>query len=245
MVPTTPSCALTEPVFSGRAEELSLHVSEMQTSDIMSSMHISEKLAEGVSELYKTRSSLPLSATCEVFRGDIFSGLRALEWSNTEKDFAQNHLCFLSGLYGILRPYDAIQPYRLEAAYKLPKVPNIYTFWGDSIAKTLPEEGSIVNLTSAEYSKLIFPYIDTSRCITPKFLTVKPGQTTPSFVAVHAKIARGAYARWLVYRGQDSTDNLEAFNDLGYAYSATLSTSHEPVYICTDFKGIGLSQRLK
>jgi len=152
----------------------------------------------------------------------------------------------LSGLYGILRPYDGIHPYRLESAYTFPDAPyaSIYAYWGDRLAKTLEGIDEIINVTSVEYEKLILPYLKDVSIVTPKFMTIMPGSDTPKFVAVHAKIARGAFARWVIMRGIDSIENLHDFNDLGYEYDENLSTPQQPVFICRDFKGIGLSQRL-
>lgn len=244
MVVTPPSRALSVPDFAYQASVLADEIAALGVPQLMSAMHVSEKLAGEVRDLYAGRDTLRLSATVEVFRGDIFSGLRALEWDDDDKDFAQQHLRLLSGLYGILRPYDGIQPYRLEAAYKLPTTTNIYVYWGDKLAEALPATGPIINLTSAEYSKLVVPYLDDSRLITPRFLTVKSGATEPTFVAVHAKIARGAYARWLIQRGEDSAERLDEFTDLGYEYDVALSQPGQPVYVCRDFQGLGLSQRL-
>lgn len=242
MVPTPSRRPLSTPRLHAEADALRRYVSGLSLEALQKSMHISAKLAKEVKATYADTPKS--SAVVDVFRGDIYSGLRALEWTDADADFAQNHLVILSGLYGILRPYDAIIPYRLEAAYKLPDEPytNLYGFWGTRLAEALPKDGPIINVTSAEYEKLVLPYIDAARVITPKFLSRMNGE--PKFVAVHAKIARGAYARWLIQRGQDSAEGLEAFNDLGYHYQPDLSTPQHPVYICDDFKGIGLSQRL-
>lgn len=245
MVPTPPTTTLTEPVFEYDAIRLRRYLAGLTDDQIARTMHISSSLARTVQKLYHDPQTLS-SATVETFRGDIYSGLRALDFTPAQKAFAQEHLVILSGMYGLLRPYDAITPYRLEAAYKLPTEPyeNLYEFWYDRIARQLPKSGPIINVTSVEYEKLIMPYINKDRVITPKFLSVvKPG-SAPKFVAVHAKIARGAYARWLIQRGEDSADGLEAFDDLGYVYDADKSTPQQPVYVCQHFQGIGLSQRL-
>jgi cytoplasmic iron level regulating protein YaaA (DUF328/UPF0246 family) len=247
MVLTPSEAKLTQPRFMDEARALHTYVTSLALEQLQNSMHISAKLADGVQETYRSwRPSGSDSAAIETFRGDIFSGLRALEFSDADRAFAQQHLYMLSGMYGLLRPYDAVYPYRLEAGYRFPDTPymNMYHFWGDKIARELPEDGPIVNVTSAEYDALVLPYIDATSVVTPKFLTVMPGATEPKFVAVHAKIARGAYARWLIQRGRDDADDLESFNDLGYHYDEALSTPKQPVYICRDFKGIGLSQRL-
>lgn len=246
MVPTEPSRDLTEPIFKDQADELTDYIQELTVAELQKTMHISQKLAIEVEDLYLERLELPLSATAEVFRGDIYSGLRALEWNDAEKEFAQKHLRILSGLYGVLRPFDGIQPYRLELGYRLPdpQFKDLYNYWGDRIAESLPSDGPIINVTSDEYAKVVLPFLDHSRIITPVFLTQKAADKEPEFVVVHAKIARGAYARWLIQRGEPSVDGLEKFDDLGYVYSAEKSTPSQPVYVCKEFGGIGLSQRL-
>ncbi len=246
MVPVEPSRELTTPLFEDRAEDLTDYLQELTIEQYQKTMHISAKLAAEVEEVYLYRLEQPRSAAAEMFRGDIYSGLRALEWNDAEKDFAQKHLKILSGLYGVLRPFDGIQPYRLELGYRLPDEPykDLYNFWGDQIAESLPSDGPIINVTSDEYAKVVLPFLDPSRIITPVFLTQKAPDKEPIFVVVHAKIARGAYARWLIKRGQPTVDGLEKFDDLGYTFSAERSTPSQPVYICEEFGGIGLSQRL-
>lgn len=244
MAVTDPRDKLTVPVFQQQARELSDYVASLSTNEVRTSMHVSEKLAGDVQVLYRHRLDIPPSATVEIFRGDIYSGLRALDWSQKEKEFAQQHLRVLSGLYGILRPYDGITPYRLEAAYKFPLYPNLYEYWGNQLARTIPRADTVINLTSVEYAKLVIPHLRSQRIIVPQFLSIMPNNDEPRFVAVHSKIARGAYARWLIQRGDGKLDHLDQFNDLGYVYDETRSAPDAPVYICSDFKGIGLSQRL-
>jgi cytoplasmic iron level regulating protein YaaA (DUF328/UPF0246 family) len=247
MMLTPTSAMLTKPRFMDEARSLHWYVQGLSDEQLQKSMHISAKLAETVRNTYKLwRPEGSSSAAIETFRGDIFSGLRALDFNDVQRSFAQQHLCLLSGMYGLLKPYDAVYPYRLEAGYKFPDPPytNMYEFWSDRIAGVIPTDGPIINVTSAEYDALVLPYVAKDRVITPKFLTVMPNASEPKFVAVHAKIARGAYARWLIMRGRDDAKDLDEFNDLGYVYDSGESTEHNPVYICRDFKGIGLSQRL-
>lgn len=247
MVPTPPSRKLTIPVELERSEALRAYVASLSLQKTQQSMHISLALAKKVKQMHELwLDKTADSATVEIFRGDIYSGLRALDFTDDEKEFASQHLYVLSGLYGLLRPYDAVKPYRLEAAYRFPKKSfnNIYNYWGDTLAAHIPEAGPIVNLASVEYEKLVISYLDSDRIIAPKFLSVmKPGQA-PTFVAVHAKVARGAYARWLIQRGRDDATDLSDFNDLGYRFAPELSTTAQPTYICEGFLGIGLSQRL-
>lgn len=247
MVMTPTDAALSVPRFLKEASELHTYVQHLSIDELQKVMHVSQKLASEVATTFKTwKPEASNSAAVETFRGDIYSGLRALEFTDAERDFAQRNLYMLSGMYGLLRPYDSVYPYRLEAGYKFADEPykNVYAFWGEKIAAQLPAEGPVINVTSAEYDALVLPYIDKSRVITPKFMTILPGKLEPKFVAVHAKIARGAYARWLIQRGHEDANSLEDFSDLGYVYDAALSSDRQPVYICRDFKGIGLSQRL-
>jgi cytoplasmic iron level regulating protein YaaA (DUF328/UPF0246 family) len=246
MVPTPPSRELTTPVFQADSEVLTDYLQELTIEEYQKTMHVSAKLATEVEDMYLSRLELPPTAAAETFRGDIYSGLRALEWTDAEKEFAQKHLKILSGLYGVLRPFDGIQPYRLELGYRLPEGPykDLYGFWSDRIAETLPSDGPIINVTSDEYAKVVLPFLDPTRLITPAFLTQKVGGQEPVFVVVHSKIARGAYARWLIQRGQANVDGLEKFDDLGYVFDAERSKPSQPVYVCQQFGGIGLSQRL-
>ena len=246
MLSTEPSRELSTPIFEQQANELTDYLQELTIEEYQKTMHISAKLAGEVEDLYLSRLEQPLSAAAEMFRGDIYSGLRALKWNDDKKNFAQKHLKILSGLYGILKPFDGIQAYRLELGYRLPdpKYKDLYNYWGDRIAESLPADGPIINVTSDEYAKAVLPFLDPSRIITPVFLTRKKAGQEPVFVVVHAKIARGAYARWLIQRGSPTVDSLEDFDDLGYVFDAERSSPKQPVYVANEFGGIGLSQRL-
>jgi len=244
MVMTPSEHDLSKPRFIQEAADLHDYIKGLSSIQLQKNMHVSAKLADDVKALFQEwKADGSNSAAVETFRGDIYSGLRASDFTDKERRFAQDHLFMLSGMYGVLRPYDAVMPYRLEAGYTFANL-NVYAFWSDRLAKLVPEVGPIINVTSVEYDRLVLPYIDKARVITPKFLTIMPGKSESKFVAVHAKIARGAYARWMIQRGRNDADDLEDFNDLGYEYDAAQSTPRQPVYICRHFEGIGLSQRL-
>lgn len=249
MVVTPGHDDLSQPTFLKQANNLASFINSLEIDELMKSMKISKKLATEVSNLYTRwvdNKNQPTSAAVECFRGDIYSGLRALEWNHQDQTYAQEHLRILSGLYGLLRPYDAISPYRLEAAYTFPnsKFSNLYAFWGNQLAANLGSS-TIINLSSLEYAKMILPHLqDHRKIISPKFLTLDD-KGTPKFVVVHAKIARGAFARWMIKNQTKDSAGLVHFNDLGYAFESSMSTLNELVFICKDFKGIGLSQRQK
>lgn len=228
------------PVLLDRAVELIERLRRLTPEQVAKAMAVSAALAVKTRGQYDGWTPEPVAPAAETFVGDIYSGLRIDSFGGKDRRYADAHLRILSGLYGILKPFDGIAPYRLEMGYRLPDL-NLYQFWGGLIAEQLPATGQIVNLAAAEYSRTVTKYVDAGRIVTPKFLTVDPGTGQPKFVVVHAKIARGAFARWLV---TTRTSDLTAFDDIGYAYDATLSSDREPVFVCTEFGGKGLSVRL-
>jgi cytoplasmic iron level regulating protein YaaA (DUF328/UPF0246 family) len=210
---------------------------------------VSADLAERTRDEYARWSTDPKrqAPAAGSFVGDIYSGLRVDSFTAEDRRYADRHLRILSGLYGILRPFDGISPYRLEMGYRLAPAPhtNLYQFWGTAIADQLPRSGRIVNLAAAEYSRTVTDHVDPSRLVTPRFLTLDPASGVPRFVVVHAKIARGAFARWLVTsRAGDGVEAWRGFRDIGYRYDEAHSSPGEPVFVCREFGGKGLSVRL-
>ncbi len=240
--------ALRKPALLAKARELAGYVKTLSPAQLGTVMKISPDLAETTGDLMAAWTTAPRrqSRAIDSFVGDIYSGLGAGTLSTAERAYADEHLRILSGLYGILRPLDGISAYRLEMGYKLPdrRYANLYDFWGDAVAKVFPKTGTIVNLTAAEYSRVLLPFVDKARVVTPKFLTVNEKTGVPSFVVVHAKIARGAFARWLLQSRTDDADGLPAFAEIGYRFDKEQSTPREPVFVCESFGGKGLSVRL-
>jgi len=241
--------ATTIPQLLGKTKPLARYLQTLSTTQLQSIMGISAALADKVHATLATWNAEPAqqSLAMDSFVGDIYSGLRASTLSQADRDYAQQHLRILSGLYGILRPYDGVRPYRLEMGYKLHDEPfaNLYQYWGGDIASTLPSEGPIVNLSAVEYTKTVLPYVDNQRVVAPRFLTMNAKTGKPSQVIVHTKIARGAFAHWLVTSRITSPADMLQFNDLHYIYDPTLSTPQEPTFVCQSFGGIGLSMRLE
>lgn len=235
---------LTAPALVDRAAALVKTVRGLSPDEIASAMKVSEPLARRTAELFAdwsddTGDGMP---AVEAFLGDIYSGLQVASWTAADRRYATDHLRILSGLYGVLRPFDAIHPYRLELGYKLPELGSLYAYWGSAVAAQLPSTGPIVNLAAGEYSKVVLPYVDAARVVTPRFLTVEPASGEAKFVAVHAKIARGAFARWLI--GARGKADVREFAQLGYALDESRSSDREPCFVCTEFGGKGLSVRL-
>lgn len=235
-----------QPALLKQATELAEYVAAQDIPTLAKVMGVSDTLAAATHTSFQQWKSSGGSPAIDTFIGDIYSGLQAAAFTPENRDYADQTLRILSGLYGVLKPLDAVQPYRLEMAYKFPDTPynNLYTFWGDTIAKTLPPSRIVINTSSVEYTKAIFPYLGSARIITPRFLTISPKTGAPTFVTVHAKIARGAFARWLIVNRIEDESRLRTFTDLGYVYDPSLSTGLEPVYIAQQFHGLGLSVRL-
>jgi cytoplasmic iron level regulating protein YaaA (DUF328/UPF0246 family) len=212
-------------------------------------MKLSPAKAAQVQKMWSEWSLDPATSipAVDAFIGDIYSGLQVNKWSKDDREYAHKHLRILSGLYGMLRACDGVRPYRLEMGYKLPTGVSMYAFWKDASDKMLsvipPETSHLINLSSVEYTKALLPYTDLP-VITPKFLTVSPKTGEPEFVTVHAKVARGAFARWMIQERVESTDALKDFSDLNYSYDVSRSSENEPVFVCQEFGGIGLSVRL-
>jgi uncharacterized protein len=235
-----------------QATELVTYLRTLPDDQLVRIMAVSAELAARTRQQYAQWSTEPQrqSPAAATFVGDIYSGLQVDTFAASDRAYADRHLRILSGLYGIMRPFDGVCPYRLEMGYRLPPGPyaNLYRFWGDSIAAQLPAEGWIVNLAANEYSKAVLPHVDAGRVVTPRFLTVDPKSGKPKFVVVHAKIARGAFARWLVTRrladSADPVDALRGFDEIGYRYDEASSVPGEPAFVCQEFGGKGLSVRL-
>lgn len=235
------------PALLDEATELAGYLRSVSVSELQTFMQLSKAKAEQTHTLLQKWSTDESSQrpAIDAFVGDIYSGLQVQSFTQDDRDYANDHLLILSGLYGGLRALDSICPYRLEMGYKLPdpRYRNLYSFWQSKIVRLIPTGNIVVNLSAVEYTKAVLPHIN-NRVITPKFLTLSAKTREPAFVTVHAKIARGAFAHWLIQHRITDVAALAEFDELGYRYDPKLSSPEEPVFICDEFKGLGLSVRL-
>lgn len=238
----------TTPALLDRARELADQVRGLSQAQLVDMMAVTPAVAERTREQMAAWSADGEQwPAVDSFIGDIYSGLHAGDLSAADRRYAEENLWILSGLYGVLRPSDGIRPYRLEMGYKMP-VPgyaNLYRYWGDAIARLIPADRPIVNLAALEYSRTVTAHIDKKRVVTPKFMSVDPKTGVAKFVVVHAKIARGAFARWLITERVTDPARLSEFAEVGYAYDAAGSTAAQPLFIAKEFGGKGLSIRLE
>jgi cytoplasmic iron level regulating protein YaaA (DUF328/UPF0246 family) len=171
------------------------------------------------------------------FNGDVYSGLKARELDKSALNWAQDHLRILSGLYGVLRPLDVIQPYRLEMGIRLKtrRGENLYDFWGARIAEQLniAAEGhadpTLINLASQEYFAAVRRDALRIPVITCQFKELRDGEA--KIVSFFAKRARGMMARYIIERRLEGPDGIKAFNAEGYGFDARRSNDREWVFV--------------
>ncbi|WP_067102073.1 peroxide stress protein YaaA [Marinomonas atlantica] len=234
----TPDIKYSEPRFLDQAQSLINTIKPYTPADIASLMKLSDKLATLNVERYQTWSqqhnannSRPALFT---FMGDVYTGLDAYSLSTEQIHYAQSHLRILSGLYGLLKPLDFMQPYRLEMGTKLKNSEgdNLYHFWGSQIANALTEELEkdelLVNLASNEYFKAVDKKAIKQTIITPNFLDEKNGQY--KVISFYAKKARGLMVRYLIESGAETIEDIKRFDLAGYRYDAARSKPLEPVF---------------
>ena len=222
------------------AKKLISSARKLSRSKLAKTMQLSEKLADLNFRRFQDFST-PFhlgnaKQAALVFNGDTYVSLQANSLNTGDMEYAQKHLRILSGLYGILRPLDLIQPYRLEmgARFSTPYSTNLYEFWGnritDSINSTLErhENKTLINLASTEYFKAVNPKALKGSIITPVFKEIKNGETRT--IGMFAKRARGAMARFIIINRVDNLEGLKDFNANGYEYQNNLSDEKKLVF---------------
>jgi len=230
----------TQPELLDKSSQLINIAKKMTPADISSLMGISDKLALLNAERFNDWKPdfTPDNARQAIlaFKGDVYTGLQAEDFSEQDFDFAQAHLRMLSGLYGLLRPLDLMRPYRLEMGIRLanPQGSNLYSFWGDLLTEKLntllAEQGDkvLVNLASDEYFKAVKPAKLQAEIIKPVFLDEKNGKY--KVISFYAKKARGLMSRFIIKERLKKADQLQDFNLEGYQFDATRSQGNELVF---------------
>lgn len=213
---------------------------ELTPMDIASLMKVSDKIAglnaARFAEWQPTFTVDNARQAILAFKGDVYTGLAAETMTEAQFAYTQQHLRMLSGLYGVLRPLDLMQPYRLEMGTRLvnQRGTNLYQFWGDIITDKLnvavAEQGDniVVNLASNEYFKAVKPKKLNAQLITPIFKDCKNG--TYKVISFYAKRARGMMARYILDNQLTSIAQLQQFDSAGYYFVAAESTATELVF---------------
>ncbi|MEL7252578.1 MAG: peroxide stress protein YaaA [Pseudomonadota bacterium] len=228
---------MTKPRFAGETAELVEAAQGLSSKQLQNLMGISENLADLNAERFREFGDQDTQAAAYAFAGDTYVGLEARSLDDDEMTFAKDHLRILSGLYGVLRPMDRIEPYRLEMGSRLKtsQGKTLYDFWGDKIAKRLNADGkaagtdTLINCASQEYFGAVDLNALKLRVITPVFKEDKPNG--PKVISFYAKQARGAMARFIVQNRLTDPAALRDFDLGGYAYRDDLSSEDEPVFV--------------
>lgn len=232
--------ALTEPEFANEANRLAKTMRNLTLRDLRGLMDLSDDLAKLNRDRFRAFAEAPeetaLRPAALCFAGDTYQGLEADSFSEADMARAQDRLRILSGLYGVLRPLDGIQPYRLEMGSRLHtrRGSNLYDFWRDAPARALKRQaeaigtGTLVNCASQEY----FGAVDEARLgldvITPVFLE-EDGETAKT-ISFFAKRARGTMARWLIREDVTEPGAITCFDLDGYAHDPARSAPGKPAF---------------
>jgi len=238
-----PFDGFTNPIFSKQTSEIISKLKEMSVSSLGSLLGVSEKLAQlnwnrnqNFKLSYNLKSDSSFRPCIYTFDGDVYSGFDAYSISASNIKTMQNNLRILSGLYGILKPLDLIQPYRLEMGtkIKLGKTNHLHEFWIDIVTDHLNSELSgddiLLNLASKEYFNAVDSNKIEAQIISPIFKDYKNGKL--KIISFYAKKARGLMARYIIDNNSKNLEHILGFNSAGYAFSENeTKNSSEPVFI--------------
>jgi len=227
-----------QPAFQDEALHLAEIAARLSAAELEKLMHISAKLgALNAGRFRAFPSGAGAKPAVEMFAGDTYTGLEASSLDPEELDYAQSHLQILSGLYGLLRPLDMIQPHRLEMGSRLAneRGRNLYAFWRNRVAEALnaraAEVGTdiLVNCASVEYFKAADRPALKLRVITPVFM--EDTEAGPKIISFYAKRARGALARFVIQKRIDRPEALRDFDIGGYRFDVGLSDGDRMVFV--------------
>lgn len=233
----------TAPDFQEDAVRLVKTARNLSLGDLKSLMSLSDDLAKLNRDRFKSFEETPAADLTRpaalAFAGDTYQGLEAESLDADELAFAQDHLRILSGLYGVLRPLDAIQPYRLEMGSRLKtrRGKNLYEYWGSDLSRALNAQAEatgsdvLVNCASQEYFGAVDLKALKLRVITPQFMEDKGDGKGPKIVSFFAKKARGAMARFVMQKRITAPEGILDFDTGGYAYTPDLSKPDAPVFL--------------
>jgi len=229
-------CSPSQSPFLNESELLIQNLKKLNVTEIQKLMNVSSKIAELNANRF-TNWSLPFDesnakAAVFAFKGDVYTGLDAETLSDKDLNFAQEKLSILSGLYGLLRPMDLMQAYRLEMGTKFENTrgKNLYEFWGNKITEELNhrEDKTIINLASNEYFKSVNQKELKAEIINPVFKDEKNG--VMKIISFYAKKARGMMARFIIQNRITSTEDIKSFNLGGYQFNDSLSNQKDWVF---------------
>jgi len=235
-----PNDEFTQADFLKQSRQLISELRALAPHDISSLMNISDKLGTLNFDRFATwKTPFKLNNAKQAlfaFQGDVYTGMQADKFSQDDIQFAQKHLRILSGLYGLLRPLDLIQAYRLEmgTGFANSRGKNLYEFWSDSITKALNKQlkelssSIVINLASNEYFSSVKPKLLHAKIITPVFKDKKNGEY--KIISFFAKKARGMMSAYIIQNRILTIEDIKHFNTDGYSFNADMSNELEWVF---------------
>ena len=227
-----------QPRFLKQSQQLINELKKLSVAELATLMKLSDKLAGLNMARFQTWSTpfdfSNAKQAVLAFKGDVYTGLDAESLDDKSFEFMQQHVRILSGLYGVLRPLDLIQPYRLEMGTKFnnAKGRNLYQFWGDQLREAIEAElddGILINLASNEYFKALQVKQLNARVITPVFKDWKNGQY--KIISFYAKKARGLMSRYIIENKINKPEQLQQFDLDGYYFNPEMSKGDNWVFI--------------
>lgn len=230
----------TSPDYLDRSQQLINRLRKFSSLDISELMNVSAKIADLNFDRYeswkKPFTEKNAKQAVLAFKGDVYTGLDAETFKADDFKFAQKHLRVLSGLYGLLRPLDLMQPYRLEMGTKLKtdSGKNLYEFWGSDITEGLNAQlkkiksKTLINLASNEYFKSVRPKELNAEIITPAFKEFKNGEY--KMIGIYAKKARGLLSRYIIQNKLNDPEDIKSFDEEGYRFNKKLSKGNNWVF---------------
>lgn len=230
----------TVPDYLDDSQQLINRLRRFSVLDIADLMKVSKKIAELNFDRYESWNKKFTEKNAKqaalAFKGDVYTGLDAESFNAADFKFAQKHFRMLSGLYGLLRPLDLMQPYRLEMGTKLEtdRGKNLYEFWGSTITEGLNKQLKktrseyLINLASNEYFKSVKPKELDAEIITPEFKEYKNGDY--KMIGIYAKKARGMLSRYIIKNKLTDPEDIKSFNEEGYKYNKKLSKGNKWVF---------------
>lgn len=233
-----PPLEATRPRLADAADTLARGAARLSRKRLAELMHISDKLAALNAERYRDFDAAPERPALYAFAGDVYSGFEAQSLDAPAIAFAQRHVRILSGLYGLLRPLDAIRPYRLEMGTRWApgRAKDLYGWWKGEIADLLADDlaeaepGTLLNLASQEYFRAVAGKLpERIRIIDVDFLD--PGPDGPRFVSFHAKRARGMMARWMCEHHVTDPEAMRGFESDGYRFDPERSETDRWTFV--------------
>jgi len=222
------------PLFMDHSKQIADTIREMNEQQISSLMNVSPAIATNVKNMYRAWKPEGGRPALWAYKGDVYKGMKAEMLTERQSRWAEAHLCIMSGLYGIVRPFDAVNEYRLEMKARLAigEAKNLYEFWGGTLASyvAVNASGLVYNLCSDEYGAVVTKRLPPEvRIVTPLFYDNRPNGTV-GVAPIYSKMMRGVMARWMIDHETETPEELQAFEMHGYSYDASRSTPDRPAF---------------